>query len=595
MNLNYRRHYRTRDHIFLFVGTMIATLCAAISFVTAAVQVPEKADSKFWFGKMEAAGRQFRFIIQTTDGKDAAEATLISLDEGESRFSLTDFVADKEQLSFELRASQAKYQGQYDPDTGTATGTWEQRGAKIPLSFERREEYPDMVPEETWEGTLDLGVQKLVMRLRVYKTAEAQAEYFIDSVSQKVGGFVANGTLVDRNLTLDIPALRGKFTGEYSEDGESLAGKWSQGLALDLNFKKVARPSTLEPARRPQNPQPPYPYQSLEVAFPSANATEQLAGTLTLPAQGERFPLAILISGSGPQDRDSTLLEHKPFLVLADYLTRRGFAVLRYDERGVGKSQGDHAAATTEDFASDVAAAVKFARSRSEIDPQKIGLIGHSEGGMIAPIVAASDPDIAWMVLMAGPGVNGEQILYSQGQLIVAAEGGDAAALTQQRRIQETIFAAIKGHPADELNDTIIEKVTADLIGELTASGSELTEEELPNLKAALRNGIKQVNSRWFRHFLRYEPAETLKKVHCPVLALNGSVDLQVDPKLNLPQIEAALTEAGNTKFTIRELPSLNHLFQTCETGALSRYEKIEETLAPVLLETIDQWLQQYR
>jgi uncharacterized protein len=575
----------------LVICAMMATFLVLSSILNAVAQEPAPATTEYWFGKMEAQGRQFRFIIEAK----GTEAILISLDEGEVRLPLTEFVSGTEKLSFVLKASQARYIGEYNSDPRNATGTWEQRGAAIPLDFERRDQLPIDAPTETWEGTLDLGIQKLVMRLRVYAAADGQSQYFIDSVSQKVGGFIATAKRTDQKFELEIPALRGKFRGEYSADGESLNGQWNQGLALELNFTKVASPSRIEPPRRPQNPVPPYPYETFEVTFPSANATEQLAGTLTRPTQGEKLPLAILISGSGPQDRDSTLFDHKSFWVLADYLTRRGFAVLRYDERGVGKSQGDHAAATTEDFANDVAAAVRFARSRAEIDPQKIGLIGHSEGGMIAPLVAAADPAIAWIILMAGPGVNGEQILYSQGQLIVAAEGGDAQALAQQRQIQETIFAAINKHSASELNETVIETVTEDLVHELTASGTEFTAAELQNLKMALRVGLQQVNAPWFRHFLRYEPAEALRKVRCPVLALNGSVDLQVDPKLNLPKIEAALAEAGNTQVTIRELPNLNHLFQTCDTGALSRYEKNEETLAPILLETIEQWLQPYR
>lgn len=552
----------------------------------------------FWYGKMEIEGRQFRFVV-TADSStgDSMEATLQSLDEGDAKFSLTNYVADETKFEFDLPASQAKYRGPYDPTKRISNGTWEQQKVRIPLRFERRDEYPNDAPSEIWEGTLNVGFQKLLMRLRVYHLGQGETEYYVDSVSQKVGGFIAKGTIADQSFTLDIPALKGKFEGEFSADRESIKGKWSQGLPLDLEWKKVAVATSAAAAapRRPQHPQPPFPYRTVEVSFPSAQPESTLFGTLTLPEQGDKFPMAILISGSGPQDRDSTLLDHKPFLVLADYLTRRGIAVLRYDERGVGESGGNHSEATSDDFAADVAAAVRFARTRSDINPKKIGLIGHSEGGLIAPIVAAEDADIAWIILMAGPGVNGEQILYSQGQLIVAAEGGDAKALAMQRTVQERLFAAIKENPAADFDEAKMDTISGELEQEILAQNPELSDDERKNLNVRIRSGLAQINSPWFRHFLIYEPAPSLQKVRCPVLAVNGGHDLQVDPKLNLPKIEAALKEGGNQQVTIRELPALNHLFQTCESGAISKYATIEETLAPLLLETIDQWLQQYR
>ena len=583
--------------VLLFRLWVVGWLFAPLAEPVFAQEQPTTA-SVFWYGKMEIEGRQFRFIVEAASKNgQPGEATLLSLDEGGAKFSLTNYIADDTTLQFELPASKAKYQGPYDATTGISNGTWAQRNLRIPLRFERREEFPRESPTEIWEGTLNAGLQKLLMRLRVYRPTDAPAEYYIDSVSQKVGGFVAQATLDGETIALEIPALQGKFKGNFSADGETLTGKWSQGLTLDLEFKKVVIESEakIEAPRRPQHPQPPFPYRVLEVQFPSANPGDVLAGTLTLPTEGDRFPLAILISGSGPQDRDSTLFDHKSFLVLADYLTRRGLAVLRYDERGVAKSAGNHASATTEDFAQDVAAAVRFARTRTDIDPLKIGLIGHSEGGMIAPMVAAQDPQIAWIILMAGPGVNGEQILYSQGQLIVAAEGGDAEAMTTQRKIQERLFAAIKQDSNAVWDEDRLESVSGELEQEILSENTELSDDERKNLNAAIRQGLVQVSSPWFRFFLTYEPAPALTKVQCPVLALNGSHDLQVDPQLNLPQIEAALKEGGNPHFTIRELPRLNHLFQTCETGAISQYPLIEETLAPLLLETIEQWLQQYR
>jgi pimeloyl-ACP methyl ester carboxylesterase len=263
---------------------------------------------------------------------------------------------------------------------------------------------------------------------------------------------------------------------------------------------------------------------------------------------------------------------HKPFLVLSDYLTRRGIAVLRVDDRGIGKSTGDFATATTADFATDVEAGIAFLKTRAEVDPKRIGLIGHSEGAIIAPMVAARNKDVAFLVMLAGSGVPGDQIIAEQTRLLALAAGAPAAAADQGAEAERKMLAlAVK----EKHSPTLAADLRASLKGQLPAD----------QIDAAVR----QLTSPWFLYFISYDPAPALRQLRCPVLVLNGSKDLQVPPAQNLPAIRAAL--ADDKQAQIVELPGLNHLFQTAQTGAPAEYAKIEETMAPVALQTIAAWV----
>jgi hypothetical protein len=296
-----------------------------------------------------------------------------------------------------------------------------------------------------------------------------------------------------------------------------------------------------------------------------------MGGTLTIPEGAGPHPAVILISGSGAQDRDETIFNHKPFHVLADSLSRRGIAVLRYDDRGVGKSTGDRSNATSADFSADAEGGLDFLAKRKEIDPKRIGFIGHSEGGMIAPMIAVRRPETAFIVLMAGSGVDGEQILYEQGQAVLKAQGASEQVREAQRAVQQKIFAIVKSEP------------------DLEAAAAKL--KEALGGSPALEQSIRSVNSMWFRYFLTYNPQPVLEKVKCPVLASNGSLDTQVVATQNLPAIEAALKRGGNKDFETVLLPGLNHLMQTAKTGGVGEYSQIEETIAPAALEKIVTWL----
>ena len=336
-------------------------------------------------------------------------------------------------------------------------------------------------------------------------------------------------------------------------------------------------------------PKKPYPYREVEVSYPNKSAGISLAGTLTLPPGPGPFPAVVLITGSGAQDRDESLMGHKPFLVLADYLTRRGVAVLRSDDRGVGGSTGDHTKATSADFATDAEAAVAFLKAQKGINPAKIGLMGHSEGGLIAPIVAAKDPKgVAFLVLLAGPGVPGDEILALQSVLMMKAAGMDAKTVDESSAVAKKMYAAIRTEKDEAAAQKALEAIAK-------ASLATLSPDDLkklgPDPMAAVQAQFKTLQSPWFRYFLTYDPRPTLAKVKCPVLAINGEKDLQVAPGQNLLEIAKALKTAGNRDVTTRELPGLNHLFQSSKTGSIAEYATIEETFNPEALKLIGDWI----
>jgi fermentation-respiration switch protein FrsA (DUF1100 family) len=426
----------------------------------------------------------------------------------------------------------------------------------------------------TWTGSIDTGAFNLRIIIKISNAASGLTAQ-LQSPDQSQQWIAADSvTRSGNSVTMEFKVLKATYEAKLSTDGSSMDGTFTQlGSPLALSIKHVKYQSELE-RKRPQNPVKPYPYHEEDVTFPSSAPGVTLAGTLTVPQGKGPFPAVVLITGSGPNDRDETLLEHKPFLVLSDYLTRKGIAVLRYDKRGIGKSTGKYAAATTADFADDAESALHYLRTRSEADPHRIGLIGHSEGGAIAPIVAARNKDVDFIVLMAGTGVPGDQILVEQHRLIALAMGAEPDAVDMEVAREKSFIELVER----EKDNAVVEK-------EVRAKmGSGVPQAQIDTM-------VKELTSVWFRYFFTYDPATSLRKVQCPVLVLSGSLDLQVPPKQNLPAIRKALEEGGNKHYEIDELPGLNHLFQTAKTGAPNEYAEIEETISPVVLDKIANWV----
>ena len=417
--------------------------------------------------------------------------------------------------------------------------------------------------EGNWQGALNVNGMKLRLGLQIFKGAQGYTSK-LDSIDQgRMGIPVAVTTFSKGSLHFEVPDRHIEFTGALSADGGEIAGTFTQVAQFPLTFKRVDQVETI---RRPQTPRPPFPYESVEVSYPSGGV--KLAGTLTIPKGAGPFPAAILISGSGPQDRDETILGHKPFLVIADYLTRRGIAVLRVDDRGVGQSTGNSTRATMDDMAGDVLAGAGFLKKRPEIDARHIGVIGHSEGGIVAPLAASRSADVAFVVMLAGPGVKLDQLLYKQGELIRRSTGASEAAIAEGRTVQEMVIGALESEPDERAAAAKIRAGWAKMKAAMPPAEREQIEGAAAD--AVLETQIAQFNSPEIRSMLTYDPAATLRKLRVPVLALNGSRDLQVSAKQNLPPILDALSAGGNHDFMAAELPGLNHLFQKCRRCTLA-------------------------
>jgi pimeloyl-ACP methyl ester carboxylesterase len=431
-------------------------------------------------------------------------------------------------------------------------------------------------PRGVWQGKLQ-GALRIVVH--VGGDSAGGLTSTIDSPDQGATGLpVSTVSFAHDTLTLELASLGASFAGVMNDEATEIVGEWHQsGQSIPLN---LARGDAAPTSSRPQEPRKPYPYAEEDVSYPGGAQGVRLSGTLTRPNGAGPFPAVLLITGSGPEDRDEQVFGHRPFLVIADHLTRNGIAVLRMDDRGVGGSTGSSTQATSEDFAADVLAGVKFLGKRSGIDAKHIGLIGHSEGGLIAPMVATRSKQVAFIVLLAGPGVPGEQILYAQGEAISRALGKSEQQVARQRRVQEKLFAIIRQDlDSAAVVDRVREIFRAEQIDAATS-------------QSQIPVSVGMARSPWFRYFLSYDPRPTLRRLKCPVLALNGEKDVQVPPRQNLPEIEKALESSRTRDFETRELPGLNHLFQTCTTGAPTEYGAIEETFAPVALDAITEWIQ---
>lgn len=429
----------------------------------------------------------------------------------------------------------------------------------------------------TWLGTLTVPGGKLRIVFHISEAAGGKLTATLDSPDQGATGIPASAvSFREDTLHIEVEAVHGAYEGRVAPDAGHISGAWVQGgarLPLDL-ARTEAGAEALAPPPRPQEPKPPLPYRSEDVSFENTADNVRLAGTLTLPQGSGPFPAVALISGSGPQDRNETLFGHKPFLILADYLTRHGIAVLRYDDRGVGESTGDFSTATSQDFARDAEAAVQYLLQRSDIQSGHIGLIGHSEGAMIAPMVANRTDAVSFLVLLAPPAVPGDELLREQAARIMRTAGATESQIQTNAAVQRQMFDILKNVPDSTATDS--------LISVLTAQGMA---------PEAARAQAEQTATPWFRYFLSYDPRPALRKVDVPILALYGSNDLQVPPDQNLPQLESALATGGTAGYTIEVLPGLNHLFQTAPTGIPQEYGQIEETFAPTALKEIGYWI----
>jgi len=538
-------------------------------------------------GTLQAGEAQLHLLLHLSKGANGSlRATLDSLEQGVFAIEANSVSFANFNLKLELTSVGARFEGKVTPDHQIIHGNWSQGNVSIPLIFRRETGAAARKPgdaifpvEGLWQGAVETHGMRLRFQLHISHDTEGALIAALDSLDQGVTGLPANRvTLKDSVFHFEIPSVAGVYEGTLNLARNAMTGKWSQTSAdnLPLNFQRSDQ--TLE-LRRPQTPVRPFPYVEEDVAFAGGADGITLTGTLTLPKGAGPFPAALLIAGSGPQDRDESLASHRPFLLIADALTRKGIVVLRYDKRGVGKSTGNPDTATTLDLAADAQAALAFLKSRKEIDGSRIGLIGHSEGAIIAPYLAGHSKEVKWLVLLAAPATPGEATLLNQSELIGRAGGLSDDQLDASLGFDRAAYALVRKEKDPNL---LAEK----LVGLVKETGLDAA---LP--PAALETQLRMLASPCFRFFLDYDPLPNLKAVSCPVLALYGQKDLQVSAKSNLPLVQKAFHDSLNTQAEARELPELNHLFQHAYTGTPAEYAAIEETFSPEALALTVDWV----
>ena len=489
-----------------------------------------------------------------------------------------------------VTASGAVFEAKLTSKGDELQGTWKQRGSELTLHCQRIDTLPALPAEiamalsGSWEGVLPVGTVQLRIHLHLERTVDQSLSGFMVSPDQSPTQISVTRVdfLQDRRVRICVGEASVRFEMDLSASGDELQGSFLQGRSkFDMSLTRVEQLSEL---RRPQQPKPPFPYRSEDVSYANPTAGITFGGTLTIPQGQGPFPCVLLITGSGSQDRDEMIFEHRPFLVIADHLARRGIAVLRVDDRGVGKSTsgGEPEKATTEDHVGDALSGFDYLKGRSEIDGTQIGLMGHSEGGVIAPLAAVKNEDIAFIILMAGTGIRGDLLLVKQNELISRASGVEQQEIDSGLKLSRQLFALLR-------EDDISKEVTRSKIEALLRESPDLPEGEAGDAEVA--KTIAELEIPWIRWFVRHDPAPILEKVRCPVLAINGSLDLQVPCKDNLAAIGGALKRGLNPDYEVVEFPGLNHLFQHCKTGLPSEYGEIEESFSVEVLEKMTTWI----
>ncbi len=438
-----------------------------------------------------------------------------------------------------------------------------------------------------WSGIGKIGKGKEITFMFNIKKHDEGYKTIISIPSARVSGLEPKQTtFIDNKLIVDGSNLGLHYKGVYNEEKQEFEGTFNEGAnIISLALKKGKKEQKTEKLNRPQEPTKPYPYVSEEVSFSNSKANVTLAGTFTKPKEKGKFPVVLLISGSGPSDRDETFANHKPFLVLSDYLTRKGIAVLRYDDRGRGSSTGDFSKATTMDFALDASTAIAYLKTRNDIDVKKIGIIGHSEGGIIAPLVANKmKKDIAFIVSLAGTGILGSELSLIQSKTLRPFPVPDENAY--EAAIRKAIAIASKKGNRDIIKEELLRhynKEIMPILVNITGSKEQATQ--------IINQFVETRTTPWSRYFYSYNPADEYKKVKSNVLALYGTKDTQVLAEINAPALEKALKNGKTKNYEVKILEGLNHFFQEAETGKMSEYETIEQTISPIALNKISSWI----
>ncbi len=581
--------------------------------------LPNNVKLDFTLHVQRVQDRQTAKLSIPAQGLNLARLRDVKRDTGTLEFTLAEPNPQPAWAMFKLSVAERDAGGVVLDGPGKAGGTMTQAGQTFPVKMELLAEgeadraglkdgaaaATDM-PGDRWEGGVDLpGGVNLGMNIRLVAAKGGVPSSGTMSIPMQglVDGALNDVVVEPERLRFVLragstEATWAKFDLKISADGANADGTMNQmGQTFPAKFRKLGAGEAVATMKRPQEPKPPFPYESQDVTFRNEKANITLAGTLTMPKGAGQFPGAVMITGSGPQDRDETLVGHKPFLVIADYLARNGVAVLRFDDRGVGKSEGNFAVATSADFAGDAKSAIAFMQTRSEIRTGGVGLIGHSEGGLVTSLVAG-DPaaaggakaGVAWIVMLAGPGVSGSEIMIDQASRMSAPDDADAAKVkAAEDAARLAVELIVKDAPQEEVRTAVRKLVDAQV--EMGGEEAKKAVGDAGGVESMTDQAMSALTSEWFRYFLKYDPGADLSRIKVPLLALNGALDMQVRPDVNLAGVDRALKAGGNADYTVLKLDGLNHLFQTAKTGKFDEYATIEETVSPTALEVMTKWI----
>lgn len=566
-----------KKHSSLFTILAGGFLILLVTGLASAQSITDRSGD--WLATLETPGGNIRLQVTVTlDENGGQTAVLESLDQAPGQFiPISTVLITQDRFEFTIAAIGASFEGEWNDAEASYDGVFTQ-GMQIPTSFARPTEDAAVFIDGLdgrWEGQLIRNDTELDFVLNI-QTGEDGTRATLDSVSQAAYDIpVRNLHRSGDAVSFQVPAANVTYQGQL--DGVTLSGDWMRpGFeTVTVSFERVS--TTVEILNRPQTPQAPFPYTIEEIRIDNPDAEGvTLAGSLTLPEGEGPFPGVVLISGSGPQDRDESVWTHQPFAVLADQLTRQGIAVLRYDDRGFADSTGDFATATSYDFASDAAAIADWMRNHPHINA--VGLAGHSEGGLIAPIVAAEHSETAFVIVLAGPGTPGHRFIIDQIVANSDAMGIDPAETRTRVEIMEGLVDAVR-HARDR------ESAEAALEG-------LLTDENLAILQVPVDQKTSFINSMsrdWYRTLVNYDPADWFAQMDQPVLALQGTLDLQIVAEPNVAGLETLLADNPDAQIVVLE--GRNHLFQNAQTGLMTEYAQIEETFDPEVMALIADWI----
>ncbi len=566
----------------LLTGTLVY-LVANLVGVAALADKPQTPAEGLgdWVGVLSIPNGELRLWLSVKrDSDEQLQARLESVDQAPGQaMQIKNFHIQENTLRFAVPRISATYQGRWNPKAAQWEGSFTQ-GRAFDLNFSRGR--PQANPNYSelnghWQGAIK--GHPLVVRI---STESMGTQAVLDSPDEGVRGLpISKLRLSDDKVSFEIPKAGVKFKGAFEESNQQMVGKWSQKgqPRRKITFVKQLDSGGYREADRPQTPKDNPPYVSATVAFTNPQAKGvALAGTLTTPKGEGPFPAVILISGSGPHDRNASTMGHQPFAVIADYLTRQGLAVLRYDDRGIADSSGDHQAATSLDFASDANAAFHFLSQRSDIDAKSIGMLGHSEGGLIAPLAFDHNPELAFMILLAGPGVDTVELMLAQQKAMATLQGVPAKKFAKMQRVSRQIMEKIRESKTAEDATKFVSEILSP--ANLAALGVQ---------KSQKADILASYTKPWFRVFMTYDPADHFSDKTLPILALNGELDVQVTPKENLAGLREILKDHEDA--SVKLLPGLNHMFQQAQTGSISEYRQIEQTISPEVLSQVATWI----